>query len=80
VNARFLVAAEWVGIATSAVPGSTTVRFVSGGVAHALDADSQRVVCGADPTELELFVVDFVEDPWAFRCRECEDRIERIQG
>ena len=71
VAARFLVAAEWVGISTSIGARDATLRFVSGGIAHAVDPHDRRVLCGAGSEGLETFATDFDDDQWAFRCPEC---------
>ena len=71
VNARLLVAAEWVGISSRVDSGDAIIRFVPGGLAHALDPSLNRVLCGTDPDQLEAFAIDFTNDEWSFRCPEC---------
>ncbi len=74
VDAQLLVAAEWVGVATHCGPQNHEVRFVPGGLAHALDPTDRRVLCGADLEGLAVFATDFDADAWAFRCPECSIR------
>ena len=71
VDARFVVAAEWVGVHIGRTTEQSEVRFVAGGTAHALDSESERVLCGADRGHLALFAVDFVSDPWGLQCPDC---------
>ncbi|MDP9335432.1 MAG: hypothetical protein M3Q30_19295 [Actinomycetota bacterium] len=71
VQAQFVVAAEWVGIVTTTQAVGVRLRFVPGGVAHALDPDENVVLCGVDPDGLEAFALDFAEDERSFRCAQC---------
>jgi len=63
--------AEWVGISSRVDSGDAIIRFVPGGLAHALDPSLNRVLCGTDPDQLEAFAIDFTNDEWSFRCPEC---------
>jgi hypothetical protein len=75
VDARWLVAAEWLGIVTHGDATEMQIRFVPGGVSHALDPIENSVLCGADPEQLEAFAIDFTQNEWSFRCPVCQQRV-----
>ena len=74
IDARFLVAAEWVGLATSVRPKGRGEGFAPGGIAHAVDPIDGRVLCGADGATLETFGMEFDDDPSLFSCSACRAR------